>query len=102
MCSGHSAWLSTGKVSSGNLEIGSARKAVAALTRATRPRAEDVRPFLGKWRAEQMQQIKHRPLPEIIRDLEDKVIRAAQKLQAELANKPEAMLAASAVQPAAT
>ena len=81
-------WLSAGKVSSGNPEIGSVREAVAALTRAPRPRAEDVRPLLGKWRVEQRQQRKHRPLPEIIRDLEDKVIRAAQKLQAELANKP--------------
>ena len=80
-------WLSTGKVSSGNPEIGSVREAVAALTRAPRPRAEDVRPLLGKWRVEQKRQGKFRPLAEIIKDLEDKVIRAAQKLQAELANK---------------
>ena len=95
-------WLSTGKVSSGNLEIGSVREAVAALTRAPRPRAEDVRPLLGKWRVEQMRQRRCRPLPERVKDLEDKVIRAAQKLQAELANKPETTLAGSAAQPAAT
>ena len=79
-------WLSMGKVFSGNLQIGSVREAVAALTRPPRPRAEDVRPLLGKWRVEQMQQREHPPLPEIIRDLEDRVIRAAQKLQAELVN----------------
>ena len=95
-------WLSTGKVFSGNLEIAFVREAVAALTRAPRPRAEDVRPHLGKWRVEQMRQRKFRPLAEIIKDLEDKVIRAAQKLQAELANKPETTLAGSAAQPAAT
>ena len=49
-------WLSTGKVSSGNLEIGSVKEVVALLTRAPRPRAEDVRPLLGEWRVEQRQQ----------------------------------------------
>ena len=38
----------------------------------------------------------------MIKDLEDKVIRAAQNLQAELANKSETTLSGSAAQPAAT
>ena len=85
-------WLATGKVSSSDLEMGSVREAVAALTRKPRPRREDVRPLLGKWRVQQKRQQEDRPLAEIIRDLEDKVIRAAQKLQAELASKPETTL----------
>ena len=78
------------------------REAIAVLTRALRPKKEDVEPLLGKWRVQQKRQGKKRPLAETIKDLEDKVIRAAQKLQAELANKPETMLAVSAAQPAAT
>ena len=85
-------WLATGKVSSSDLEMGSVREAVAALTRKPRPRRVDVRPLLGKWRVQQKRQQEDRPLAEIIRDLEDKVIRAAQKLQAELASKPETTL----------
>ena len=84
------------------LEIRSVREAIAALTIAPRPKAEDVRPFLGKWRVKRMRQRVSSPLAEIIRDLGDKVIRAAQKLQAELANKPQTTVAASAAQPAAT
>ena len=38
-------WLVIGKVSSNDLEIGSVREAVAALTRAPRPRKEDVLSF---------------------------------------------------------
>ena len=78
------------------------REAIAVLTRAPRPKKEDVEPLLGKWRVQQKRQGKKRPLAETIKDLEDKVIRAAQKLQAELANKPETILAVSAAQPAAT
>ena len=65
-------WLATGKVSSSDLEIGSVREAVAALNRKPRPRREDVRPLLDKWRVQQKRQQEHRPLAEIIRDLEDK------------------------------
>ena len=39
-------WLATVNVSSGNPEVGSVREAIAVLTRAPRPKAEDVRPLL--------------------------------------------------------
>ena len=41
-------WLATVNASSGNPEVGSVREAIAVLTRAPRPQAEDVRLLLRK------------------------------------------------------
>ena len=43
------SWLATQAVSSSDLDMESVREAVAVLTRAPRPKREDVRPLLRKW-----------------------------------------------------
>ena len=65
-------WLATVNVSSGNPEVGSVREDIAVLTRAPRPKAEDVRPLLRHWGVQQMKQRKYRPLTAIICDLKEK------------------------------
>ena len=66
-------WLATTKVGL-HPEVGSVREAIAVLTRAPRPKAEDVQPLLRKWGVEQKKQKKCISLADIIRDLKEKLI----------------------------
>ena len=78
-------WSATIKCSSDHRELLSLREALAVLTSPPRPRHEDVRPLLSKWRVAQMQQGKRIPSAEI-RDLEDNAIHVAGNVQAKLAH----------------
>ena len=94
-------WLETGNVWSGNALVESLGEAFAVLARAPRPTDSKVRPPLRKLRVEQWRQGMRRPSAEIIRDLEDKGIHTAQKVQAELAHTPQTTGAVSAAEPTA-
>ena len=67
------------------------REAVAVLSRP-KPRQEDVRPLQGKWQVSQWHTAsgkKPRPIPDVIQELQGKVIKAAQNLQQQLADSAE-------------
>ena len=91
-------WLATVNVSSSNPEVESVREAIAVLTRAPRPKQKEVEPLLLLWGVQQRKKNVKRRLEDTIRDFEEKVIEAAQKLQAVLANKLERTFVAQAVQ----
>ena len=61
-------------------------EAVAVLSKQQNPRRLDVRPLLNKWHVAQKKNQRDRPLPDIIQELKEKVITAAQELQQQLAD----------------
>ena len=69
-------WFATEQLCYTNCDIASIIEAAAALTRSSRPRANDVRPLLCRWRVKQQRQGHDMPLSEILSDLEDQVIQA--------------------------
>ena len=65
------------------------REAAAVLSRP-KPRKEDVRPLQRKWQVRQQTKGKKpRPLGEVLKEFQDKVIHAAQKLQQQLSDSAE-------------
>ena len=64
------------------------REAVAVLS-FPKPRQEDVQPLQSKWHVAQKKDKKRRPLEEVLREFEGKVITAAQELQQKLADSAE-------------
>ena len=77
------------------------REAVAVLLHPT-PRKEDVRPLQPQWHIARQRDRKQRSPEDVLQELEDKVIKAAQKVQhnmSDSAGQP-AVLADSADQPA--
>ena len=64
------------------------REAVAVLL-SSKPRKEDVQPLQSKWQVAQQKNKKPISLEEVIRELQGKVIKAAQELQQELADSAE-------------
>ena len=60
-------------------------EAVAVLSRP-KPSQEDVRPLQPKWQVARQKNKKQRPLEEVLRELQAKVIKAAQELQHQLAD----------------
>ena len=70
------------------------REAVAVLSRP-KPRQEDVRPLQSKWQvSHRNRDKKQKSLPDAIQELRDKVIKAAQKLQQQLADNAEQLAVA--------
>ena len=96
-------WMATPEILNTNLDIGLVKEAVVILSRVPRPRQEDVQPLLSKRGVAQFKERKNRPLAEVIGELEQRVVNAAQTLQAQLANnagKLATVAPASAAQPA--
>ena len=54
-----------------------------------KPRQEDVQPLQSKWQVARPKDKKRRPLEEVLRKLQGKVIKAAQELQQRLADSAE-------------
>ena len=74
------------------------REAVAVLVPG-KPRKEDVRPLQSKWRVARSKNKKEIPLPEVVDELREKVIKAAQQLQVELSGSAEQPAASIVGQP---
>ena len=74
------------------------REAAAVLVHG-KPRKEDVRPLQSKWLVAQKRNKKPRPLEEVVHELQDKVIKAAQQLQLELSSSAEQPAASTVGQP---
>ena len=70
-------------------EVRRIREAVAVLSTHPKPRQEDVRPLQSKWQVAQTKAKKPRPLGEVLQELNNKVIKAAQKLQQQLPDSAE-------------
>ena len=85
-------WLATPEVLNGSLDVSALKEAVTVLSRVPKPRKEEVQPLLSKWGVAQKDKGKLRPLADVIRELEQKVVNAAHQL----ANS----VPASAAQPA--
>ena len=85
-------WLATPEVLNGSLDVSALKEAVTVLSRVPKPRKEEVQPLLSKWGVAQKDKGKPRPLADVIRELEQKVVNAAHQL----ANS----VPASAAQPA--
>ena len=82
-------WLAEERVAScTSADAQRIREAVPVLSRPT-PRQEDVQPLQSKWQVAQRQDKKPRPLPEVIQEFRNKIIKAAQKLQQQLADSTE-------------
>ena len=65
------------------------REAVAILSAKPKPRQESVSRVQNKWKIAQRIAQKARPLEDVITELQDKVVEAAQKLEQQLASSPE-------------
>ena len=87
-------WMTTPEVVNSNLDIGLVKEAVTVLSRAPRPRQEEVRPLQSKWGIARNREGMPRLLLDVIQELEQKVVNAAHRL----ANS----VTSSAAQPAAT
>ena len=91
-------WLTTLTELSSTQNFESLLAAVNVL-RTPNPRMEDVRPLIPIWSVQRQIRKNERPLPEIVRDLKEKVIKAGNELRANL--EQHAQIATdSAAQPA--
>ena len=63
-----------------SLQVAALKEAVAVLSRVPQPRKEGVRPLQSKWGVARSDKGKERPLPDVIRELEQKVLNAAHRL----------------------
>ena len=92
-------WLAMEPIAScSSADMQRIREAVAVLVPA-KPRQQDVRPLQSKWLVAQQRNKKPRPLAEVVHELQDKVIKAAQQLQLELSGSVEQPVASIAGQP---
>ena len=74
-------WLASEAIGSySTVDVETIREAAVVLSNS-KPRQEEVRPFLKKWKVEQKRDSKH---IELLQELKGKVIKAAQKLQQQL------------------
>ena len=90
-------WLAEEPIAScSSADMQRIREAVDVLS-TSKPRQEDVRPLQSKWQVAQKKDKKPRPLEEVLREFQGKVIKAAEELQQELASLPDS----SAARPAA-
>ena len=77
-------WLADESIAScSSADVQRIREAAAVLSHP-KPRQKDVRPLQNKWQVAQQKDKKPRPLEEVLREFQGKVIKAAQKLQQEL------------------
>ena len=83
-------WLADESIAScSSADVQRIREAAAVLSRP-KPRREDVQPLQGKWKVRQRTKgKKRRPLGEVLKEFQDKVIHAAQKLQQQLSDSAE-------------
>ena len=89
-------WLAEERIAScSSADMQRIREAVAVLS-SPKPRKVDVRPLQSKWQVAQSKRkwqvaggTKSRPLEEVLREFQGKVIKAAQELQQELADSAE-------------
>ena len=82
-------WLSAEHVISSSIDTRHIREAVAILSAKPKPTWDDVRRVQNKWKIPQQIAQKARPLEDVITELQDKVVEAAQKLEQQLASCPE-------------
>ena len=73
-------WLATPAVLNGSLDVSALKEVVAVLSRIPKPRQEEVQPLLSKWGVAQKDKGKLRPLADVIRELEQKVVNAAHQV----------------------
>ena len=73
--------MTTPEVVNSNLDIGLVKEAVTVLSRAPRPRQEEVRPLQSKWGIARNREGMPRLLLDVIQELEQKVVNAAHMLQ---------------------
>ena len=71
-------WMATPEILNSNLDIGPIKEAVTVLSRAPRPKQEDVQPLQSKWGVAQRKEGKRRPLAEVVGEVEQRVVSAAQ------------------------
>ena len=98
-------WLATPEVLNGSLDVSAFKEALTVLARVPKPRKEEVRPLQSKWDVARRHEGKERPLPDVIRELEQKVVNAAHQLANSVpasAAQPAATCIASAAQPASS
>ena len=82
-------WLAEEPIAScSSADMQRIREAVAVLS-LPKPRQADVRPLQSKWQVARKKHNKERPLGDVIKNLESKVIEAVQKLQRQLAGSAE-------------
>ena len=92
-------WLAMEPIAScSSADMQRIREAVAVLVPG-KPRKEDVRPLQSKWRVARSKNKKEIPLPEVVDELREKVIKAAQQLQVELSGSAEQPAASIVGQP---
>jgi hypothetical protein len=83
-------WLKKNEVVlSSSAEAVRIREVVEALSTKPKPRQETIKRFFEPWGVPQRIKKKHRPLPELIEELNTKVIVAAKELQQQLADSAE-------------
>ena len=87
--------MGTTPLSSTTSQSASLKEVVDVLITSPRLRVHDVQPFLRKWRAERKRPGRLRPLPELIKRLQYKVIRAAEIMRTELEATIETAVVAS-------
>ena len=82
-------WLAEEPIAScSSADMQRIREAVAVLSHP-KPRQEDVQPLQSKWQVARQKDKKKRPLGDVLQELRDKVIKATQKLQQQLADGAE-------------
>ena len=83
-------WLADESIAScSSADVQRIREAAAVLSRP-KPKQEDVEPLQSKWKVRQQKKgKKRRPLGEVLKEFQDKVIHAAQKLQQQLSDSAE-------------
>ena len=89
-------WLTTLTELSSTQNFESLLAAVNVL-RTPNPRMEDVRPLIKIWSVQRRIRKKERPLPDIVRDLREKVIKAGNELRANLEQHAQIATAGCAV-----
>ena len=89
-------WLASEAIGSySTVDVETIREAAVVLSNS-KPRQEEVRPFLKKWKVEQKRDSKH---IELLQELKGKVIKAAQKLQQQLLDSAAQAASSTAEQP---
>ena len=74
-------WLADEPIAScSSADVQRIREAAAVLSHP-KPRKEDVRPLQNKWHLKQIKNKQSRPLGDVLKEFQGKVIQAAQKLQ---------------------
>ena len=84
------AWLNENQLTSCNSEDAQLIKETVAVLAQDHPKQKDVRPLQSKWHVAQKKNGKPRPLADVIKEMENKVIEEIQKLQQQIVNSAAA------------